>query len=117
MDPNTTQSLKEPVAANDLCQRPWKKPNPLPLEVITIQRHHEPEFVITVPTDMINRDQTGVSWSLYCQSAFATVTLEGAPSFIELRDNQVIINPFKGSDSGWHTFRIIQKNPRYPFMD
>jgi hypothetical protein len=38
MDPNLTVSLKDPVAQNDLCNRPWKKPNPLPTDIIVIQR-------------------------------------------------------------------------------
>ena len=66
---------------------------------------------------MENRYDNGVSWSLYCNNAFATVTLKGAPNFVTLLNNNVVINPFRGADSGWHTFKIVQKNPAYPLVD
>jgi len=114
MDPNLTVSLKDPIAQNDLCNRPWKKPSPLPTEIIVIQRDQEPEFAINVPTDMVNKYGSGLSWSFYCGNALATVSLIGGPSFITLQNDVILINPFRGADSGWHTFKIWQKNPLYP---
>jgi len=36
MDANFTEPLKNEVAANDRCNRAWKRPNPLPTDIISI---------------------------------------------------------------------------------
>ena len=66
---------------------------------------------------MVNKYGTDMSWSFYCGNALATVSIEGMPNFITLRSNNVLINPFRGADSGWHTFKIFQKHPLYPSSD
>jgi hypothetical protein len=47
----------------------------------------------------------------------ATVSLIGMPNFITLQNNNILINPFRGADSGFHTFKILQKHPLFPLSD
>ena len=45
------------------------------------------------------------------------MSLVGVPNFITLQSNNVLINPFRGADSGFHTFKIVQKHPKFPLQD
>jgi hypothetical protein len=44
---------------------------------------------------------------MYCEGSIARVRIVGAPAFVYLKDNQVLINPIGEADSGFHTFKIL----------